>query len=200
MKKFIIISLYSLITLFSNLSYVHAEEITYEWFKTQTKNTTANDLVWEKDFKNFLKKNISPIKVYLGMNKGKKKVPLVESYIKVLSGAPYKIIYKKNKRYVFTNACAYQSCGQKGVIFLDTKKKYTIGLIRHSLFNDTKFTSDPDFLIFSKNHKSFDEIPTIFIEMVKEWITTSHMNSSPSKVRFIGSNNNVVEVTKEFNK
>ena len=55
-----------------------------------------------------------------------------------------------------------------------------------------------DFLIFSKNHKTFEEVPIIFIEMVKEWVTTSHMNEPPSKVRFIGSDDKIVEITNKY--
>ena len=81
---------------------------------------------------------------------------------------------------------------------IDTEKKQTIGLIRHSFINDTKYSSKMDFLIFSKNHKTFEEVPIIFIEMVKEWVTTSHMNEPPSKVRFIGSDDKIVEITNKY--
>lgn len=173
---------------------VNANEINYEWFKTQNKHKNANGLVWEDNFKNFLRENIPSINVYLGMNRGKEKVPLIESYIQVLGGPPNDIIYKNNKRYIFTSACRNHSCPEKGVLFVDTEKKYTIGLIRHSFFNDTKFTSDEDFLIFSKNHKSFDEIPLIFIQMVKDWIVSELKTKHPSKVRFIGSENKIIDV------
>ena len=55
-----------------------------------------------------------------------------------------------------------------------------------------------NFLIFSKNHKTFEEVPIIFIEMVKEWVTTSHMNEPPSKVRFIGSDDKIVDITNKY--
>ena len=198
MKKILVIIFYILIILPFNLSNTFANEITYEWFKTQTESTTANDLVWEDDFENFLKKNITSKKIYLGMQRNKEKAPIIESYLKVLGGGPNKIIYKENRKYIFTSACRHQSCSEKGVLFINTEKKHTIGLIRHSSLNDTKFSSEPDFLIFSKNHKTFEEIPIIFIEMVKEWVTTSHMNEPPSKVRFIGSDDKIVDITNKY--
>ena len=198
MKKLLEIIIYSAIILSFNLPNTFANEITYEWFKTQTKSTTANDLVWEDDFENFLKRNITSKKIYLGMHRNKEKAPIIESYLKVLGGGPNDIIYKDNRKYIFTSACRNQSCSEKGVLFIDTEKKHTIGLIRHSSLNDTKFSSEPDFLIFSKNHKTFEEVPIIFIEMVKEWVTTSHMNEPPSKVRFIGSDDKIVEITNKY--
>ena len=198
MKKLLEIIIYSAIILSFNLPNTFANEITYEWFKTQTKSTTANDLVWEDDFENFLKRNITSKKIYLGMHRNKEKAPIIEYYLKVLGGGPNEIIYKDNRKYIFTSACRNQSCSEKGVLFIDTEKKHTIGLIRHSSLNDTKFSSEPDFLIFSKNHKTFEEVPIIFIEMVKEWVTTSHMNEPPSKVRFIGSDDKIVEITNKY--
>ena len=198
MKKLLEIIIYSAIILSFNLPNTFANEITYEWFKTQTKSTTANDLVWEDDFENFLKRNITSKKIYLGMHRNKEKAPIIESYLKVLGGGPNDITYKDNRKYIFTSACRNQSCSEKGVLFIDTEKKHTIGLIRHSSLNDTKFSSEPDFLIFSKNHKTFEEVPIIFIEMVKEWVTTSHMNEPPSKVRFIGSDDKIVEITNKY--
>jgi len=198
MKKLLEIIIYSAIILSFNLPNTFANEITYEWFKTQTKSTTANDLVWEDDFENFLKRNITSKKIYLGMHRNKEKAPIIESYLKVLGGGPNDIIYKDNRKYIFTSACRNQSCSEKGVLFIDTEKKHTIGLIRHSSLNDTKFSSEPDFLIFSKNHKTFKEVPVVFIEMVKEWVTTSHMNEPPSKVRFIGSDDKIVEITNKY--
>ena len=43
---------------------------------------------------------------------------------------------------------------KKGVLFIDTEKKQTIGLIRHSFINDTKYSSKMDFLIFPKIPKT----------------------------------------------
>ena len=34
--------------------------------------------------------------------------------------------------------------------------------------------------------------------MVKEWVTTSHSNEPPSKVRFIGSDDKIVEITNKY--
>ncbi|MDB0066983.1 hypothetical protein N9E77_00310 [Candidatus Pelagibacter sp.] len=201
MKKLLGIIIYSSILLSFNLSNTFANEITYEWFKTQTKSTTANHLVWEDDFENFLKRNITSKKISLGMSKGEK-VPVLDSFLTVLGGPPNDIVYAENNRYMFTSACRHQSCDEKGLLFIDTQKKQTIGLVRHFFINGSKYNGDADFLIFSKNHKSFDELPAIFTQMVKYWLSTLDFYSSkalPRTVRFIGSDDKITDVTNNQN-
>ena len=173
------------------------KNVSYDWFKTHSKSLTANQLIDEKVY-DFLKNNISSKKLYLGMSRDKKAEPLINSFMKVMGGSPDNVIYIDDNRYIFTSACRHQSCSEKGVLFIDTEKKNTIGLIRHNFINDTEFSSEEDFLIFSKNHKTFGEVPVIFIEMVKEWVTTSHMNGPPSKVRYIGSDDKIVDITNKY--
>ena len=201
MKKLLGIIIYSSIILSFNLSNTFANEITYEWFKTQTKSTTANHLVWEDDFENFLKRNITSKKISLGMSKGEKE-PVLDSFLTVLGGPPNDIVYAENNRYMFTSACRYQSCDEKGFLFIDTQKKQTIGLVRHFFINGSKYNGDADFLIFSKNHKSFDELPAMFTQMVKYWLSTLDFYSSkalPRTVRFIGSDDKITDVTNNQN-
>ena len=173
------------------------KNVSYDWFKTHSKSLTANQLIDEKVY-DFLKNNISSKKLYLGMSRDKKAEPLINSFMKVMGGSPDNVIYIDDNRYIFTSACRHQSCSEKGVLFIDTEKKNIIGLIRHNFINDTEFSSEEDFLIFSKNHKTFGEVPVIFIEMVKEWVTTSHMNGPPSKVRYIGSDDKIVDITNKY--
>jgi len=169
--------------------------ISYDWFKTHSKSLTANQLIDHKVY-HFIKNNISSKKLYLGMSKGKAATPLIESFMKVLRGPPNDVVYIDDNKYIFTSACRLHSCMEKGVLFIDTEKKHTIGLIRHYFINDSEMSAD--FLIFSKNHQSFDEIPEAFIQMVKKWITTSHANEPPKTVRFIGSNDKIIDVTKKY--
>ena len=57
---------------------------------------------------------------------------------------------------------------------------------------------DGAFLIFSKKHKSFEEVPKIFIKMVKEWVGTSNNNNPPGVVRFIGIDGEIIDVTAKY--
>jgi hypothetical protein len=177
------------------------KEITYGWFKNQNEYTNANQLILNDSFEKFLTDNITSKKISLGMSRGEK-VPVLDSFLTVLGGPPNEIVYAENNRYMFTSACRHQSCDEKGFLFIDTQKEQTIGLIRHFFINGSKFNGDADFLIFSKNHKSFDELPTMFTQMVKYWLSTLDFYSSealPKTVRFIGSDNKIIDVTKNHN-
>jgi hypothetical protein len=135
------------------------------------------------------------------MSKGEK-VPVLDSFLTVLGGPPNDIVYAENNRYMFTSACRHQSCDEKGLLFIDTQKKQTIGLVRHFFINGSKYNGDADFLIFSKNHKSFDELPAMFTQMVKYWLSTLDFYSSkalPRTVRFIGSDDKITDVTNNQN-
>ena len=62
---------------------------------------------------------------------------------------------------------------------MNTEEKFTIGLIRHFFIGDeeTKNWDEGDFLIFSKTHKSFDEIPKVFVQSVQDWIDELGLDS-----------------------
>jgi hypothetical protein len=169
----------------------------YDWIKNQTQHITANGIFHDDRYKDLLENEIPKKNIYLGMSK-KTKDPLIDSFLKVLGGPPNEIIYLNDKNYIIVSACRSQSCDEKGFVFINTEEKFIIGLIRHFFIDDekTKSFDEGDFLIFSKTHKSFDEIPKIFIQSVKNWIANS--TTSPNKVRFIGADNSIKEVENLF--
>jgi len=173
------------------------EKVTYDWLKVNNKFDNVNQLIHTKNFVNFIKDNISSKKLYLGMSKGEK-IPIFNSFLGVLGGPPGKVIYSDNNRYIFTSGCRHQSCDEKGVLFIDTQEKLTIGLIRHFYFNEVREHNDGAYLIFSKSHKSFDKIPKVFIQMVKGWVISSHANKPPKIVRFIGADDKIIDVTSKY--
>ncbi len=177
------------------------EKLTYDWFKVNNKFDNVfdnvNQLIHKKNFVNFIEDNISSIKLSLGMSKGEK-VPLIDSFYSVLGGPPGMVIYSDNSRYIFTSGCRQHSCDEKGVLFIDTQEKLTIGLIRHFYFNEVREHNDGAYLIFSKSHKSFEEIPRVFIQMVKDWVISSHANKPPKIVRFIGADDKIIDVTSKY--
>ena len=164
----------------------------YDWIKSQTKHTSANSLMWDDKFNDLLDKEISKKVINLGMGSSS----LYENFYKVLGGPPNEIIYSKDRRYMFTSACRRSSCDEKGFVFIDTKKKLTIGLIRHFYFNKVREHNDGAYLILSKSHKSFEEVPKIFIEKVKAWSKKREIN--PKVVRFIGADDKIIEVTSKY--
>ena len=170
--------------------------INFEWIKKQKEITNTNQLVWEDKFIQLLEYNIPSISLYLGMSK-RNKVPLLDNIQAVLGGPPDAIKYFNNRRYVVASACRAHSCPEKGLVFIDTKDKKIIGIIRHFFLNDLdSYSEDGNFLIFSKNHKTFNDIPKIFFEVVKEWGKEREL--SPKKVRFVGADNKIIDVTKGY--
>jgi hypothetical protein len=169
----------------------------YDWIKNQTEHVSANSMILDDRFTDLLEKEIPKNNISLGMSRGEK-VPLIDSLLEVLYGAPGELIYSDDRTYMTTDACRYRSCMEKGFVFMNTEEKFTIGLIRQFFIGDeeTKNWDEGDFLIFSKTHKSFDEIPKVFIQSVKNWIANS--TTSPNKVRFIGSDNTIKEVENLF--
>ena len=169
----------------------------YDWIKNQTQHITANGIFHDDRYKDLLENEIPKKNIYLGMSK-KTKDPLIDSFLKVLGGPPNEIIYLNDKNYIIVSACRSQSCDEKGFVFINTEEKFIIGLIRHFFIDDekTKSFDEGDFLIFSKTHKSFDEIPKVFIQSVENWIANS--TTSPNKVRFIGADNSIKEVENLF--
>ena len=196
MKKFLVILVLSLLS--CNISFA-GEKLTYDWFKVNNKFDNVfdnvNQLIHKKNFVNFIEDNISSKKLSLGMSKGEK-VPLIDSFYSVLGGPPGMVIYSDNSRYIFTSGCRHQSCVEKGVLFIDTQEKLTIGLIRHFYFNKVLEHNDGAYLILSKSHKSFEEVPKIFIEKVKAWSKKREIN--PKVVRFIGTDDKIIDVTSKY--
>ena len=170
--------------------------LNFDWIKNQKEITNTNQLVWEDKFIQLLEYNIPSISLYLGMSK-RNKIPLLDNFQTVLGGPPDTIKYFNNRRYVVASACRGHSCPEKGLVFIDTEDKMIIGIIRHFFLNDLdSYSEDGDFLIFSKNHKTFNDIPEMFFEVVKEW--SKERELSPTKVRFIGTDNSIKDVTREF--
>ena len=170
--------------------------LNFEWIKKQKEITNTNQLVWDDKFIQLLEYNIPSISLYLGMSK-RNKVPLLDNIQAVLGGPPDAIKYFNNRRYVVASACRAHSCPEKGLVFIDTKDKKIIGIIRHFFLNDLdSYSEDGNFLIFSKNHKTFNDIPKMFFEVVKEWGKEREL--SPKKVRFVGADNKIIDVTKGY--
>jgi len=161
----------------------------FEWIKNQTEHTNANELYWdeEKRFLRLIKSNISSksFPSFTGT-----KGTLYEKFELVLGGPPRGIKHYDNRRYVVTSACQGHACPMKGLVFFDTKDKFVIGLIREW---------DGEYYIFSKTHKTFDDMPKLFIETVKTW--TKEVGSGPlipSQVMFIGADGKIVDVTSKY--
>ena len=102
-------------------------------------------------------------------------------------------VYSEDKRYLLASACRARECNSsKGLIWIDTKDEKSIGLIKHSFWDELDY-EDNQILIFSSDYL---ELPSEFISSVSAWMKKNEI--VPSKVRFIGTDNSIKEFPNTF--
>ena len=196
MKKFLAILVLGL--LWCNNAFT--ETSNFEWIKNQTEFETSADLCFKDDkdrFKKLLKSNITDRKYIFGDG------TLYNHFEHAMCGPPKAIVYSEPKRFVFIRSCQAQYCIYKGLAFIDTKDKYVIGVVRHFYTEpfDVKIRKkSEDFLIFSKTHKKFENLPEFFFKSVDWWIkgAADYDPINPQVVRFIGADDKIIDVTSKY--
>ena len=163
----------------------------FSWLSSQRKYFHTNQLYWNDDFQIYIYQTIPKIYVYLGFSK--KKASLKYNFSQVISGPPDILIYSEDKRYLLASACRARECNSsKGLIWIDTKDEKSIGLIKHSFWDELDY-EDNQILIFSSDYL---ELPNDFINSVIAWMKKNEI--VPSKVRFIGTDNSIKEFPNTF--
>ncbi|MBC8295861.1 MAG: hypothetical protein H8E55_08725 [Pelagibacterales bacterium] len=168
----------------------------FSWLSSQKGYSNTNQLIWDENFDIYINKTIPKIEVLLGFTKRKKEA-LIYSFRAVIGGPPDKLIYSEDRRYLLASACRPSECSSKGLIWFDTKDEKSIGLIKHSFWDELDFSKyeDNQILIFSSDYL---ELPSEFVNSVSAWMKKNEI--VPSKVRFIKVDNSINDITKEFNK
>ena len=164
----------------------------YKWLSSQTKYNNTNALYWDKDFQVFLKTIVNKIQLYLGVNGKSEKSELLDILKRTLSGPPDGLKYTDNKRYLTISACKQSDCGNKGMLWVDTKEKISIGVIHHHFFNDKKYFREGNLLIFSRNFAQYKNLPVEFFNSLNNW--KNQENISPSLARFVNSENKISKI------
>ena len=165
----------------------------------------------EYNWKEIVKLNTPNINLYLGDNLiEKSKEPLFDKLIKNMDVVSYPDgVVLNDQTYFSKHGCRPRSCPEKGVVWINKKKKLFIGLIVHKYFENQKidesiswFDLPIDYLFFSSSIKSFEEIPDqywkYFSELEMDNLQYGYGN--PNKVRFVGKELKITDVTKEFYK
>ena len=159
------------------------------WLLNQREFKTNIDLLFrdtEHRFQNLIRSQVPDVQLPWSDDP----YSLVEGLIDSVGYLPEDIQYLNNGKQVVVTGCVYKYCSQKGFIFID--KDNFIGLIRHS-----EEYGIYDFLTFSKTHKSFDELPEVFIQSVKNWIADREIEITETKEKkSLGVK--IKEVTKEI--
>ena len=166
----------------------------FSWLSSQKEYSNTNQLIWDEDFKIYINKTIPKIEVLLGFTKRKKEA-LIYSFRTVIGGPPNKLIYSEDRRYLLASACRHGECSSKGLIWFDTKDEKSIGLIKHSFWDELDFSKyeDNQILIFSSDYL---ELPSEFVNSVSAWMKKNEI--VPTKVRFIGFDKEIKEIKSNF--
>ena len=165
----------------------------------------------EYNWKEIAKLNTPDINLFLGGNTDKKsKDPLFERLISNMDLYTYPDgIVLNDQTYFSKHGCRAHSCPEKGAVWINKKKNLFIGLIVHKYFEDQEidesiswFDLPINYLFFSASIKSFEEIPDQYWKHFSEleMDNLQYGYGNPNKVRFIGNELKIIDVTKEFYK
>ena len=114
--------------------------------------------------------------------------PILVSFI-------YDEIYSDDRRYVVRVGCKPRDCGNNGMLWVDLKEKVAIGVIDHSFWE--KWGSEMienQIFIFSNFYESHLDFPDEFKASYIKWL--KEIEVTPSKYRFLNSNNELIELEK----
>jgi hypothetical protein len=189
MKKLISILVFSLL-LNSN---VYAD--LYKFFELKEDPKIIID---EIDFDTSLITQLNDLEFYLGIGRGNN--PVNKSLYELLrnSAAEFEEIQINNDRYFIVSGCRYQSCPEKGFLWVDKKKKIVIGAMIHYFFETKEINRDGNLLIMSKQFKNFDDLPKQFSKDLKKWLSAIKVydfsigrtkDLKPAAKRFLNSEN-----------
>ena len=189
MKKFISILFFSLL-LNSN---VYAD--LYKFFELKEDPKIIID---EIDFDTSLIKELNDLEFYLGIGRGNN--PVNKSLYELLrnSAAEFEETQINNDRYFIVSGCRYQSCPEKGFLWIDKKEKIVLGAMIHYFFETKEINRDGNLLIMSKQFKNFDDLPKQFSKDLKKWLSAIKVydfsiggtkDLKPAAKRFLNSEN-----------
>jgi len=115
--------------------------------------------------------------------------PILVSFI-------YDEVYSDDKRYVVRSGCKPRDCvGNIGLLWVDLKEKVAIGVINHSFWEKLDFnkgSTKGQIFIFSNFHESHLDLPNEFKVSYSKWLKENEI--TPSKYRFLNSNNELIEL------
>lgn len=148
---------------------------------------------WFKTYE--LGKSVVPNKIlYLGVSYDSKPNKLVNIFKILIHGNDKSETVSSDKRYVVFEGCKPRDCGNKGMLWIDTKEKLAVGVIRHSFWKVLDFSKyKPDqIFIFSNFISSPKNLPKKFIDDYNKWLVKHEFK--PSVIRFLNPNDNISTV------
>ena len=209
MKKIILIIIISIIT-----TGVNANEDVYSFLNNHKLNNKEDlqpgyfhhVVTEDDDFQKLLSKEINNLPIYFGTSKDKE--PFNSMFPELIRNhsAFFKEIEINDEIYFINSGCRFQSCGEKGYLWIDKKNKIVLGANIHYFFNDKKkFNRQGDLLIFSKKFSSYNDLPDQFKGDLQKWVSRVTFYDPfeedkdkqtkpflPKNIRFLNSQNKIL--------
>jgi hypothetical protein len=120
-----------------------AEKADWSWI-SQYVGKSSNDVVWDKRWKEQLRKELPPVKLALGASKGP--APLIDSVQALLGGPPDDVVATKG--LVRVSACRQHSCDEKAAALFDPAAHQVTFALVHYFFGD-EHSEKPMLLVVS---------------------------------------------------
>ena len=116
------------------------------------------------------------------MTKNGKKENLSYHLLEVLSGPPEKVEEKDGVLNI--SVCRHRSCDEKGLVWIDTQSNKEIFIILHYFYDNPKFLSEGNLLVFSDDFDSAQELPKGFEVDFLNWKKKNKLNNE-IRIRFL---------------
>jgi hypothetical protein len=148
---------------------------------------------FEDWFKNYdLGKPVVPNKIlYMGISYDGKPNKLVNIFEILIKGNDNSETVSSDKRYVVFEGCKPRDCGNKGMLWIDSKAKLAVGVINHSFWEVVDFSKYKKYqiFIFSNFISDSKDLPKKFIEDCNKWLIKNKIK--PSVIRFLNSSDKI---------
>ena len=156
-------------------------------------SSLSASIKFEDKFKLYeLGKPIASNKIfYMGISYDGKPNKLVNIFDILINGNDQNKIVSEEGRYIIFEGCKPRDCASKGMLWIDTKDKIAIGVIKHSFWEALDFSKyKPDqIFIFSNFLSNSNSLPDKFINDYKEWFLKYKFK--PSVIRFLSSKDKI---------
>jgi len=129
---------------------------------------------------------------YMGITPGGEPNKLLHIFEILIYGGNEETVYSEDGRYLTRTGCKLGDCGNKGLLWIDLKKKVAIGVISHSFWGLLSY-KDGQIFIFSNYFENSKDFPDEFIKAYSNWIKNKAIK--PSLYRFLNSKNEIKQLS-----
>jgi len=153
-------------------------------------NASINFEDWFKNYE--LGKPVVPNKIlYMGISYDGKPNKLVNIFQILIHGNDKSETVSIDNRYVVFEGCKPRDCGNKGMLWIDTKSKLAVGVVNHSFWEVPDFSKykKNQIFIFSNFISNPKDLPKKFIDDYNKWLIKNEFK--PSVIRFLNSNDSI---------